>query len=376
MTGPAARGGRPARVGVLVNDDGALAAGGGDEAVAASLEAATAIAAALGRAGLDVALVRAPGDPAALLAAVRAADAACWFNLCESLRGDARLEAAVAWLLELEGVAYTGSPPRALALALEKPLCRAALREAGVPVPRGAVLALPDDPLVGPAPPRPGRPWIVKPAREDASHGVALESVVTGEAAARARAAWVIETFRQPALVEEWIDGRELNVSLLERPGAEDPDGALEVLPLAEIDFSAWPAGAPRVVTYDAKWRPDSPEYRGSPSVAAGPLEPALAARVREVARAAFRAVGLRDYGRVDLRLCAADGPLVIDVNPNPDLSPDAGLARAAARGGLSHDDLCRTIVDRALARRALARREAGAPAGEPARAAAPARAR
>lgn len=371
MTGPAAERAGPARVGVLVNDDGALAAGGGDEAVAASLEAATAIAAALGRAGRDVALVRAPGDPAALLAAVRAADAACWFNLCESLRGDARLEAAVAWLLELEGVAYTGSPPRALALALEKPLCRAALREAGVPVPRGAVLARPDDPLAGPAPPRPGRRWIVKPAREDASHGVALESVVAGEAAARARAAWVIETFRQPALVEEWIDGRELNVSLL-----EGPDGALEVLPLAEIDFSAWPAGAPRVVTYDAKWRPDSPEYRGSPSVAAGPLEPALAARVREVARAAFRAVGLRDYGRVDLRLCPADGPLVIDVNPNPDLSPDAGLARAAARGGLPHDDLCRTLVDRALARGDHLERAGGAPAGEPARAAAPARAR
>jgi hypothetical protein len=104
----------------------------------------------------------------------------------------------------------------------------------------------------------------VKPSREDASHGIAIESVVSGERAVRARAKYVIDTYAQPALVEEFVEGREFNVSLLEEPAGP------RVLPLAEIDFTTFPKGAPRVVSYEAKWRTGSPEHRGTPSIPRG----------------------------------------------------------------------------------------------------------
>ena len=170
--------------------------------------------------------------------------------------------------------------------------------------------------------------------------------MVADKKAMRARVAWVVEHYRQPALVEEFIDGREFNVSIL-----GGGDGA-RALPLAEIDFSALPAGFPRVVTYEGKWDETSPEYRGTEPVAADAVEPTLADAVRRTALAAYRALGLRDYGRVDLRVDARRGPLVIDVNPNPDISPGAGLARAAARGGLDYGRLILEILEAAAARR------------------------
>jgi D-alanine-D-alanine ligase len=154
-----------------------------------------------------------------------------------------------------------------------------------------------------------------------------------------------VRTYRQPALVEEFVDGRELNVALL---GSGD---AAEVLPLSEIDFSRVPAGRPRILTYAAKWDVASEEYETTPSVGARPLEKELERRVHAVARAAYAALRLSGYGRVDLRLDPARGPLVIDVNPNPDLSPDAGFAKAARRAGLSHADIVRRIVEDALRR-------------------------
>ncbi|MBK7641712.1 MAG: ATP-grasp domain-containing protein [Planctomycetes bacterium] len=264
------------------------------------------------------------------------------FHCVESLEGDARGEALVADMLARLELACTGSPARALADALQKPRARALLEAGGVALPRGFVLEHEQGAL--PAWYGPGR-YLVKPAHEDASHGIELESVVSTLGALRARVRHVCRTYAQPALVEEFIEGREFNVSLL-----GSGDGA-RVLPLAEIDFREFPAGQPRLVTYAAKWIESSAEYRGSPSVPAQDLEPQLESRIREAALRAYRALGLAGYGRVDLRLDAHGRPLVLDVNPNPDLSPDAGLARAAQREGLSYARLVDTILHDALER-------------------------
>jgi len=123
------------------------------------------------------------------------------------------------------------------------------------------------------------------------------------------------------------------------------------VLPLAEIDFTTFPKDAPRVVSYAAKWNAGSPEHRGTPSIPARKLERGVERSIREAALGAWRALTIRGYGRVDLRLGADGAPRVLDVNPNPDLSLDAGLAKAAARAGIDHGSLVQRIVEIALRR-------------------------
>jgi D-alanine-D-alanine ligase len=330
------------RVAILYDPAATLDHGAPEDLLAAQdvRRVAEAVAAACRARGWAAESLGVPAAPRQLLERLERTRPHVAFNLVEGLRGDSRLEAAFAALLELVGLPYTGSPPRALALGLEKPLVRDLLRGHGLPVPPGRLLRHGDEPLDGLR-----FPCIVKPAREDASHGITTDSVVADAAAARRRGQWVRQRYRQAALVEEFVDGREFNVSIL-GSGAE-----AEALPIAEIDFEGFPAGRPRLVTYAAKWVPSSPEYRGSTSVPARALPPAAAARLAAVALDAYRAVGLRDYGRVDLRLCPERGPLLLDVNPNPDLSPDAGLARAADRAGLPYADLVGGIVEGALAR-------------------------
>jgi D-alanine-D-alanine ligase len=288
-----------------------------------------------------------PPDPAGLLGAILAIRADVVVNLAESWAGQARFEPAVAWMLECLGRPYTGAPPRALALCLEKPSTRAVLASAGLPVPRGVLLPRSDDPIDREALGR--GPWIVKPAAQDASHGIDSGSVVDAEEALRARVSELDRRGLGPALIEEYIDGRELNVSIVELDGAPP-----RVLPIAEIVFGTeFPRGVPRILTYAAKWNEQSAEYRGSRSVEARDLDAGLRAQVEKLALAAWRALGLRDYGRVDLRLDAR-GPFVVDVNPNPDLSRGAGLCLAAERAGIGYEELVVGIL-RGAARRATA---------------------
>ena len=155
----------------------------------------------------------------------------------------------------------------------------------------------------------------------------------------------VVTTFRQPALVEQYIDGREFNVALLGHPTPR-------VLPLSEIDFRALPDDVPHIVSYDAKWTVGSADDLGTVPILHPILPTAIAARVRRTATDAFRAVGVRDYGRVDVRLGATGIPYVVDVNPNCDLSTGAGMARAAAAVGIDYPSLAGLLVRYALRRR------------------------
>jgi D-alanine-D-alanine ligase len=268
------------------------------------------------------------------------------FNLCESLAGDARHEAVLPALFELAGVRYTGSGPLALGTALRKDRTKELLRAHGVTTP-AATLSV-DGTVPAALPPL---PCIVKPAREDASTGIWLRSVCKTAREVKERVAEVWARYRQPVLVEQFIVGRELYVSLIGN-GA-----SLEALPMHEVDFSAMPTGAPHIVTYDGKWDPSSQEFKGTRSVRAEVTD-AVRERCAAAARAAFCALELSDYARVDVRLAADGTPYVIDVNPNCDLSDGAGVCRAASFGGLAYPDLIERVVAAAMARYAAKEKE------------------
>jgi D-alanine-D-alanine ligase len=330
------------RIAVLYNIDYEDGRPDTDPAWAARAEVglvAEAIGMALGEAGYDAQLVPVDGDLVDLRTRLLELDPDCAFNLCESLAGDARLESAVPLLLEVLGLPFTGSPPEVLSFGLRKDRVKQRLQAAGISTPNGRVLTRPGDACDLPF------PLIVKPVREDGSVGIWRTSVVHDEAQLTAAVAALMATLRQPCLVEQFIDGREFNVALLGHPTPR-------VLPLSEIDFGGLPEGAPHIVSYDAKWSSGSEDDLGTVPVIHPVLGSAVAARVRRVATDAFRAVGVRDYGRVDVRLAAGGVPYVVDVNPNCDLSPNAGMARAAGAFGIDFRALVGLLVNYALRRR------------------------
>lgn len=279
-----------------------------------------------------------------VLQRVRAEKPDLVFNLCESMAGEPRNEPTFVGLLDLFGIPYTGADLLGLASCLHKQRTKEILTARGIPTPPyrfladAASLADPDlDAL--------DYPWFVKLAHEDASVGITEENFVASPAALRKRARDMMEEFRQPILAERFIDGREINVTMLGN-GA-----SLAVLPLHEIDFAAMPSERPRIVSYAAKWEEDHVDYAGTKPVPLREATPALVAAVEAAARGAWTALGLRDYGRVDLRVDRAGQPWVIDVNPNCDISPDAGVARSAQVAGLSYPQLIDRIAHAAWTR-------------------------
>jgi D-alanine-D-alanine ligase len=288
--------------------------------------------------GCEVELVPVEADLSKLRARLLELRPDCAFNLCESIANDGRLESAVPLVLELMDVPFTGSPPEALGRAVEKHSLNLLLRKLGIPAPAGQLMHSAAQPCQLPF------PLIVKPSREDGSIGISPRSLVHDARSLRAAVDEVISALHQPCLVEQYVEGREFAVSLL---GWPEP----EALPITEIDFSLLPPGAPRLVCYRAKWEPSSPEFRGTVPRLDAPLPAPLASRIRDVAAGAFRAAGLRDYGRIDIRLSADGVPWVIDVNPNCDLAPDAGFARAARAGGVEYAALVRRLVSLAMVR-------------------------
>jgi D-alanine-D-alanine ligase len=272
--------------------------------------------AARGVAGVvaDAVLAGVRGEPAEILEAVSLHKPDVVFNVCEAPLGRGDREAHVAALLEWLGVRFTGSGSETLALCRRKDLVKPVLEAAGVPVPRSH-----------------GFPCIVKPAREDASVGIHAHSVC-GDAAALARARALIDG---PVIVEEFLEGREFAVSLW---GRTTPDFDS----IGELTFS----GGLRLVTYASKWDRQSAEFANSPILYGGTIEPALRQAILDAARSAWKAVGARGYIRVDVRLNAAGAPCVLDVNPNPDLSPGAGIRLGVTSAGWEWQRFVGKVID------------------------------
>lgn len=263
------------------------------------------------------------------------------FNLCESPDGNPALEATVPPILEARGYLYTGSPGDTLAACLNKGLAKEKLLAHGLPTPAFAVLSSPDQPCAVPF------PALVKPLAEDGSIGITAESVVRDRASLARRVAYVLERYHEPALVEEFISGREFNQGIW----GNDPP---QPLPPAEIDFRDFADPLQRLVTYEAKWVEGSFAYNHTPVTCPAKVDPALAERLWQVAVRAFQVMGCRDYARVDMR--ERDGqPYILEVNPNPTLASDAGFFRAARVAGYSHARMVEQIVLFALARRGTA---------------------
>jgi len=253
------------------------------------------------------------------------------FNLCEQVSGDCTLEKNAAAVFELGRFHYTGSQQLTLALCQDKALTKSLLKSARIPTPSFAVVP------VGETLEEFALPAIVKPTRTDGSLGITARSVVKSKQALRRRIQYVHHRFKQPALVERFVVGREFQVALL---GNQNP----EVLAVAELSYAGLPKHVPRICSYSAKWRPMSDYFRFTTPVLPAPVSASLKRRLEESALAAHRLLGLRGYARVDFR-ADRGGPQIIEVNPNPDISHDAGMTRAALHAGMSYPDLCDRIV-------------------------------
>jgi D-alanine-D-alanine ligase len=338
---------RPGRIVVLINSDydAELTAGTGVDVSAVRLSA-MAVGKALEDRGFTVELVGIEGpDLFDVFGKLRADRPDLVFNLCESLAGDPRNEPTIPALFDTLGIPYTGADALALGLCLHKRRTKDVLIGHGVPTPPFWFLRDEADLDALRARP-PDYPWFLKLAHEDASIGVEETNVVVDEAqlVARCRRMWT--EFGQAVLGERYVEGREVNVTLL------GEGAAAEILPLHEIDFAKMPEGRPHIITYAGKWDENHVDYAGTKPVPLRDDDPALRARIAAAARGAWTATGLRDYGRVDLRIDAAGTPWVIDVNPNPDISPDAGVARAAAVAGMDYPTLIERVALGAWRRR------------------------
>jgi D-alanine-D-alanine ligase len=330
------------RIAVLYNDDGALLTKGGDEDRVVwdgGACAGRSIAESLIRSGFAAHEFPCGSSLPSLVDRLEEMKPDLVFNVCESFGGESRLEAAVASLLEVLRIPFTGNDPLALAMAHDKVRCKELLRGCGLPVADWRVFSpgesSPD--LTDLAP-----PFIVKPRCEDGSHGLSAKSICASREEALYRAAEISALWKQDCIIEEFLPGREFNMGVLFEG---------RVLPASEIAYQL-PPGLPNLVTFEAKWVPGSDYDRGTPvRCPAENVSDALAEQLQSLALHAYRALGCRDYARVDLRLDAAGAPRILEVNPNPDISPEAGLAGAAEKGGLAYDELIARIADCAFAR-------------------------
>jgi D-alanine-D-alanine ligase len=297
-----------------------------------TLIAAEAVAAALARKGYGIARAAFREDTLPAVLELESPDLV--FNLVEGVDGKGILAPAAPRLLAQLKMPFTGAGAEAMALTTHKPHTKDRLRQAGIPTPDWGT------------PPGwaglDGRSWIVKAALEDGSIGLDDGCVVTGDQVKR-RAAECQARFGGEWFAEEYVEGREFNIALLGNTHR------LTILPLAEMTFADWPEGQPRIVGYGAKWDEDSSGWKHTVrKFGVEKEEPALAARLKEICGQVWRLFALAGFVRVDFRVKDAE-PLVLEINVNPCISPDAGFAAAAAEAGMDYDALIDAIVKAAV---------------------------
>lgn len=297
---------------------------------------------ALSKNGYKTSLFNMNSDIKRLIAFIEDKEPDLIFNLCESVGDESTHEMFVAGIYELMGVPYTGAGAFALGMCQNKVRTKQVLSFHKIRVPKFALYKNVGEIIEDEFELR--FPVIVKPSMEDASVGIDNGSVVDNFAALRKRVRFIFQNFDQPALVDEYIEGRELNVAVI---GNRRP----AVLPISEIDFSGLPAELPKIVTYAAKWMEGTDEYKGTVGVCPAQLSSDIERQAKDIALRAYRIMGCRDYARVDMRLDKNNNLYVIEVNPNPDISDDAGFARSARAYGYSFDEIINKIVEYALER-------------------------
>ncbi|MFL5552089.1 MAG: D-alanine--D-alanine ligase [Gemmatimonadaceae bacterium] len=261
------------------------------------------------------------------------------FNLAESFRGKSALESNVAALLNLLDLRYTGSSPAGLMLAGDKTLTKKVLAFHGILSAKFATMYRGQVDWSGDI----DFPLLVKPPQEDASLGITQKSVVKDVKELLDVISSTQQEYQSPVLVEEFIDGREFYVGVI-------GNSQVEALPVIELDFSKFPAGLPRIASWEAKWGDDGDEkglqFEGTQSIFPTDLSEELTEKLQRVAIDTFQALRLRDYARIDLRVTPTEEIYVIEANPNCYLEKNSEFARAALKSGLEYPALIARIVE------------------------------
>jgi D-alanine-D-alanine ligase len=295
---------------------------------------------ALGKLGHEPSFFELDGRPQSLNSLAKC-DADLIFNLTESFDGDDTKEMNVVAYIDLLGLRYTGAGPHSIFLAQDKAIAKKIFAFHGIKTPffatsyRGRIEHAHDISF----------PLIVKPAWEDGSIGIDANAVVKNVKEMMERVEYIQDEFDSPALIEEYIEGREIYAGIL---------GSYErahVLPLVELDLSRLPEGTPKIASYDVKFEKNTEVYKLTKSHIAEDLDEATTKRLSDTALAAYRALKLRDYGRIDMRLAPNGDVFVIEANPNPWLASRQEFAMAAKAAGLSYTETIGQIVDLAMSR-------------------------
>ncbi len=298
------------------------------------LVTARAVRNVLMKSGHEVDLVRLNKDLSVLLHC----DYDVIFNLAEGVDGDSLFESKIAAVLQRLGILFSGNSAEALALCLDKAETKKILLENNVLTPKYQIFDNCNQELNS----KMSFPLIAKPVHEDASIGISTDSVVFDFFALRKKVSEILDLYKQPVLVEEFIDGREINVALLEN------GNFVEVLPMSEIIFN-YPENIPRVVSFDAKWLESSEAYNNSVVRCPADLDKSTQEAIKTIALNTYKLMGCSDYARIDFRL--KDGLVyVLEVNPNPCINPnDSGFVRSAKAAGYNYNELINKIFSNTL---------------------------
>jgi D-alanine-D-alanine ligase len=258
------------------------------------------------------------------------------FNLFEGFDGCPETEGQLADQLTKSKIPFTGCPPSALFLALDKSKTKDMMLKAGIPTPPYQIL-------------RPDTvrtfslefPCIVKPYAEDASHGISEDSVVKDCASLECQVNKISALFGGKAMVEEYIDGREFNTTVM-------GSSRLTVPAISEIVYTL-PADKPRILTFQAKWEENSLYFDNTRAVCPAPINIQEKKKIAEIARKAYKLTGCHGYARVDFRQDRSGHFKVLEVNPNPDITPGSGAALQAVTAGMTYSQFINKIIHYAL---------------------------
>jgi D-alanine-D-alanine ligase len=328
----------PRRVAIVYNEPqpSGYDARGEEKAVLGVLEAVTAVndaARELGYSAEVLPLVP-PFEEARKKLAVLNTDVV--FNLFEGFCGEPETEALVPETLTELGIPFTGCQAPVIRLALDKAGLKKILNEQGIPTP--------DFQVISPQTLDTFRlkfPCIVKPRAEDASHGISADSLVTDFASLEKQVKAITATYHSGSLVEQFLTGREFNATVM-------GNVRCVVLPVSEIVYEL-PPGMPRILTFAAKWEPESDYFKGTKVICPAEVTAEIGKYIAETAKRGFRAVVGQGYARMDMRM-DADGNLnIMEINPNPDISPDTGAARQSKAAGMTYAEFIEKIVNMAL---------------------------
>ena len=295
---------------------------------------------ALAKLGHEPSYIELDGRPQSLHSLARC-DADLIFNLTESFDGDDTKEMNVVAYVDLLGIPYTGAGPHSIFLAQDKAIAKKIFAFHDIKTPffatayRGRIEHAHDISF----------PLIVKPGLEDGSIGIDVGSVVKNIKEMMERIQYIQDEFDSPSLIEEYIEGREIYAGVL---GSYE---TAQVLPLVELDLSRLPEGTPKIATYDVKFEKNTEVYKLTKSQLAEDLDEQTTKRLSDTALAAYRALKLRDYGRIDMRLAPNGDVYVIEANPNPWLASRQEFAMAARAAGRSYTELIGEIVELAMSR-------------------------